>query len=308
MAGYTISYYTPEPMGYTLNDNITRFLNRGGMRGFGFPQGDVSTQRAPYTHGTALMSTTPYAAPREMQLSLTLKVADGGTYSDLRNAYESLCRIVSPWQGTTGTDIYRGTTPLGQLWIVRPDASIRRIYCWCTNVSDLEEDGIYAGTVDLTFLAPYPFFFGTADDSVNEWILGTAATGLTWPVTFPITFTSGDVDSDAPVNNSGDVEVWPTVYIYGPGDNPVVENDTTGKSWSCAQTMDTNDYITVNMQLGTVTFWDNSAGTTTTITDTMGTTTEFWPLIRGENTVHVELENVASMTAMVYFYPHYMAI
>lgn len=308
MAGYTLTYYDQTGLSYTLNDNATRFLNRGGMLGFGFPQGDVTTQRVPYTHGTALVSTTPYAQPREMQVSLTIKVADGGTYSDLRTAYETLVRILSPWVGTTRTDLHGGTMYLGKLYVTKPDGStVRGIDCWCTNVSDLQEDGPYAGVVDVTFMAPYPFWYDP-NGLVTTAISGTAASGASFPWTFPITFTDGNVDSDASVENAGDVETWPKIRIYGPGDNPDVDNDTTGKTWSCTQTMDANDYIDVNMQLGTIYFWDNSGGTYTSILSTMDAGAQFWPLIKGDNTIHVELANVPNLAGVVYYYPYYLTI
>lgn len=307
MAGYTFTYWDQNNLGHVLNDNLTRFLNRDGMRGFGFPAGDVTTQRVPYTHGTALVSTTPYAQPREMQLSLTLKVASGGTYQDLRNEYTTLVRNLSPWKGTTRTDINTASVYTGTLWVTRPDGNIRAADCWCTNVSDLEEDGPYAGAVTVTFMAPYPFFY----DPINTGqalFTGVAATGLTWPITFPITFTSGDVDSDFSADNTGEAETWPLIQVHGPGDNPVIENSTTGKSWSCTQTMDAGDYITVNMARGTVTMYDATGGTTASILDTMDTTAEFWPLIQGDNTIHVEIENVDNVGGIMTFYLYYLTV
>lgn len=308
MAGYTLKYWDQNNGSYTLNDNVTRFLNRNGMRGFGFPQGAVSMQRVPHTHGNAMISTTPYAEAREMQVSLTLKVNDGGDYGDLRDEYEKLVRILSPWKGTTRTNLHGISTYLGSLWVTKPDGStVRGTDCWCTNVSDLEEDGPFAGGVTVTFVAPYPFWYNPSDPESTV-IMGSAAVGLTFPITFPITFTSGNVDSDATIDNTGDIETWPTLVVFGPGDNPVIDNDTTGKKWSCTQTMDADDTITVNMQAGTVMFWDNSAGTSTSIIDTMDATAEFWPLIKGENTIHLELENVVNMSALVTYYLYYLTI
>jgi hypothetical protein len=58
----------------------------------------------------------------------------------------------------------------------------------------------------------------------------TPAGGLTFPVTFPVSFGGGSSTADLFPNNVGNIEMRPILVITGPCTNPKVANDQTG--WS----------------------------------------------------------------------------
>ena len=108
------------------------------------------------------------------------------------------------------------------------------------------------------------------------------------------------------VTNAGDVDTWPTIVIDGPSDNPVITNVTTNKVMDITQAMDANDYITIDMEGAAITFWDNSGGTSTSILSGMSATSEFWPLVKGENEISILVDNPAGGSIDVSWHNRYL--
>jgi hypothetical protein len=82
--------------------------------------------------------------------------------------------------------------------------------------------------------------------------------GLTFPVTFPLSFGGGSSTADLFPNNAGNIEMRPILVITGPCTNPKVVNDQTG--WSLqfknpAQvgfTLNAGDTLTVDLDTHSV--------------------------------------------------------
>lgn len=288
MSEYALSYIDPDGMEYALNDGVNTLLRQNGMRGFGVQRVSVATQRTPYTQGVARLG-GPYTPEREMQVALQLMAS---SYSALTALNDTLARNVSA---------YKDTETLGALKVVTPDGRTRKIDCWMVEWPDPELDGPFSAVVAPVFWAQSPWFYDPT--ALSETLALAGDGGITFPITFPITFGSTTIDSYVYPENTGDVETWPVIRVNGPGENIELTNDTTGKTVALTAgggvTLDVDDYVTIDMAAGTVTWYDATAGTTTSVIAKLSTASEFWPLVRGVNTVHGEM--TATTTGSIVF-------
>ena len=100
--------------------------------------------------------------------------------------------------------------------------------------------------------------------------LPTPAGGLTFPVTFPVTFGGGGTFGTILAFNSGNVEMRPTFTITGPCTNPAVQNSSTGWALGFANptgtglTLNAGDTLEVDTDLRTVLY--TPAGSTISAT------------------------------------------
>lgn len=294
MTGYILSYIDPDDNEYALNDGTHAILKANGLRGFGQLRAEDVQERVPYTDGVELSGNEPYTGPREMGVALQVL---GDSYSIWVAQKQALIHNASP---------YKSNGALGKLKIVTPNSLTRYIDCRLVEFPDPEMDGPFAGLCIPTFYAPYPHFYDPTAQTTVLTVSGDG--GVTFPITFPITFSSADVDETIVVENTGDVPTWPTIRVYGPGDNPSFENTTIGKTMSLTKTMDAGDYLDIDMEAGTINFYDDSAGATTPALTSMDATAEFWALAVGTNTIEVDIANVGNGSAVFTYYLRYLAV
>ena len=91
--------------------------------------------------------------------------------------------------------------------------------------------------------------------------------GMTFPMTFPLTFGGGGSFGAITAVNAGDIEMRPTFTITGPCTNPVVQNTTTG--WYLAfsnpaqtgYTLNPGDTLAVDTDLRTVVYTSSGSST-----------------------------------------------
>jgi hypothetical protein len=183
---------------------------------------------------------------------------------------------------------YKDTEALGALRVIRPDGAERRIGCWMVEWPDPALTGPGSAVVTPAFWAESPWFY---DPTLMTQTLSLSTGGLAMPWTFPITFPATAIDTTVYPNNVGDVPTWPTIRIWGPGEDPSIENETTSKIMGLTQSLDAGDYVDIDMEAGTVDWYDYSGGTTTPIIETISAASEFWELVRGENAVHIEVSD-----------------
>lgn len=292
MNGYLFYYIDPAGVQYTLTDQVRSFLRRGGMRGFGVLRTEIASARRPYRSG-ALRLGTPYTPPREMQIALEI-IHD--SYAEWDAYQRAMRRAVSA---------YKDTNSLGTLRIVRPDGVVRCIDCWLVEWPDPEMDGPLCGVVLLTFWAPDPFFYDPVPRKVSFQL---TSGGLAFPVAFSVTFTPMNIDTRLCPYNAGDVETWPVLVIYGPGTNPAIENETTHQKIAITQEMDAGDHITINMDAGTITWYDASEQEENNIIENISDESEFFPLVRGENVLRCTMESAVSGGITCTFYERYESL
>ena len=278
MSGYRFSYRDPTGILWVLTDQVHCYLKRGGMKGFGVVHVQPAVARQPYRDGVSRLG-GPYTPAREMQIAMEIS-------HDTALQWDALNREMS-----RNVSAYKDSTSLGKLTIIRPDGAVRCINCWMVEWPDPVMEGPLFGTVMPIFWAELPWFY---DEVFSVQSLALPGGGLVFPITFPITFATTSLDGYVYPDNEGDIKTWPLIRIDGPGRDPIIDNITTGLSTTLTQTLEAGDYILIDMDAATITFFDSSLGTTTSIIELMGATSTFWSLVRGSNTIRVRMSDAVS--------------
>lgn len=280
-------YLDPDDNVVLLNDQQTRFLS--GFAGLGIPGLEHIAERTPYFDGVQYKGL--YAPPREVTVVLDFQAA---TLDGLIGDERALLAALNP---------YKDRDTPGRLRVVRAGAT-RDIRAMLVGFAETSEDRAgFSSRRALVFRCHDPFWFDPTQ--LEESYPLPATGGFSFPLSFPCSFASTAVSGYIYVTNDGDVDTYPTIRVYGPCDNPVVTNETSGKKVDITQSQDDGDYIEIDMEEATVEFYDQSAGTTTSILAALSADSEFWPLVRGPNTVKVEADAATGGSFVIYYYKRY---
>ncbi len=298
MNSYVLTYIEPTTLiEYTLNDGVHWKLAPNGLAGFASLETANPGEQVPYRDGVTLVG-RPYTGARK--LFPTLKTSYS-THAGLKAAVQLLRRQLNP---------YKAESTLGALRIYDVDNDVtRQIDCRPCGFPEPDMFGPHFGLCIPMFYAPDPMWYDPAQ--VVESLAIAGDSGITFPIAFPITFGSTSIDGYIYPNNSGDVPTWPTIRLYGPGTDPTIENETTGKVIALTEgggiSMDAGDYIDIDMQTATVTWYDATDGSTTSIIETLSDVSEFWPLAIGGNTVHITMTDAVAGSAVFSYYLRYLS-
>jgi hypothetical protein len=287
---YRIKFYDPNGIEYALNDEVHSFLVPNGMMGFGKARSTAAATRIPYRDGVERLG-GPYTPAREMEVAIEIMHTSLANWAAFNRNLQR------------GMSAYVDEDELGTLRVVTPDGLTRDIDCWVVEWGDPEMKGPVDGVVIPVFWAPSPWFRDPT--AVSDSIGLPADTGFSIPLTVPVSLAATDVDGYINITNSGDVPTWPVIRITGPSDDPTIVNDTTGKTMAITQDLDAGDYIEIDMENATVQWYDLSADTTTNIIETISDGSEFWPLVRGNNSLHITAESAVGGAIIVTFYNLY---
>jgi len=297
---YRFWYIDPAGFSYALNDLVHSILQPNGKTGFGVLRARTASEQRPYRDGEVVTG-RPYTGPRTFALALTIVHS---TTALVLAYWRALARNQSP---------YKDPESLGAVLVETPDGLYRQIACWMIEAPDPEFRSPEACSALFTFWAPLPFFYDPTEQSEAAGLDNPG--GVTFPADFVdptgLEFATSDVDSHVSITNAGDVETWPTIRINGPGKDPAIENETTGKTMALTAnggiTLDAGDYIDIAMDAATVSFHDNTDGSDTNIISTMSLSSVFWPLMRGENMLHCTMTNVTTGSIVVDWYNRYQS-
>jgi hypothetical protein len=122
-------------------------------------------------------------------------------------------------------------------------------------------------TSTIAFHATDPRLYGAPVQMFAN--IASPGGGLTFPVTFPVTFGGNGYDSLIDCDNTGNFNTLPTLEIHGPITNPTVANYDAGWSLSFANpssggfTLNTGDVLVIDTDLHTVSY--TASGTTTAV-------------------------------------------
>jgi len=155
------------------------------------------------------------------------------------------------------------------LWIQLPNLPI---LCSMSRVRkrDIPLNIEWAGglaTSTLGFHATDPRLYGAPEQMYVG--VGVAGRGLTFPVTFPVTFGGNGVPNYTVCDNTGNFGTLPVLELYGPMTNPTVTNEDVGWSLSFANpssgglTLNAGDVLVIDTDLHTVSL--TLSGTTTPV-------------------------------------------
>lgn len=250
--------------------------------------------RVPYLDGARLRGS--YVAERKVAVALGIVKSTPGALQEAVAALQSQLspkRIVDP------------TSEHFTLRVVTLDGRTRDVDGLFT-LADVQYDGPCYARVSLTFHAPNPFWYDPEEH--EESLSLPAGTGAGFPLSFSVSFASTTIDGHIYPVNGGDVEVWPVIRVTGPADNPALTNVTTGKKVEITQAQDTDDYIEIDMENGTVMFYDASLGTLTSILKNISADSEFWSLAVGENDIHVVAENASGGSITLSWYDRFVGV
>jgi hypothetical protein len=95
------------------------------------------------------------------------------------------------------------------------------------------------------------------------------------------------------INNTGDVECWPTWTVHGPTTNLTITNTTTGLSMVFTLTLGATDVLTINTNPGVKTCLLNSV---TNEYSTLSATSSLFSFITGNNTINFTLAGTTVAT------------
>jgi hypothetical protein len=299
MSNWRFTHITPDDIEYPLNNERTVFY--AGSQGLGLDTAEPMGVRVPYQHGVDPMGL--YIGPKEIELALRI-IAD--TRPEWAEADAQLARDVSALRHA---QVGQDAPPLCTLRIQRPDGETRDIDVWLIGYPKDSGEVVkgLAGTRILRYWAPTPLFYDP--EEVTQTLAVTGGEGaLSFPLTFPITFPETTIDSDIYVNNDGEVPTWPAIRLNGPGQDPVLDNETLDKSLGLSQTMESGDYILIDMGEATITFHDDSEGTDESILESITAGSEFWPLNVGSNQVHVTMSQAYSGSVAVSYIRYFTTV
>lgn len=286
------SYIDPRGVETLLNNNTSRF--KLGHTGLGMQALEVIAERTPAINGETYYGV--YTPARNISLLLDYQYA---TFDELIQGERALQSLVSPYITNASTYVQDH----GTLRCMRGGVT-RDIDALLVGYEDNSEDRQFCTARRLlTFYCPKPFFYDPTQQ-IESFALPVSS-GLSIPLSIPMSFSASAATGSIFVTNAGDVDTWPIIVVDGPSDNPTITNVTTNRLIAITQAMDANDYLTIDMETPSITFWDNSAGTSTAIW-TMGTTSEFWPLVKGENEISILVDNPAGGSIDVKWYNRYL--
>lgn len=256
-------------------DNITidGLMAVDGRQGIIFPPVSIQDQRIPLQPGS-IVRYIDYP-PRPVLLPLIIKVMSEASFT-------AITRQMATWfdtpAGLPGT--YRHTAP---------DGSMRDLFCYYQAGFEGDESmrngmrGVGWMRAVLALYASDPFWY---DSNYTTQIFvpsGAAPTFL--PSLIPIKLGSSGILSGFSISNTGDYEAWPIWTIHGPGTNPVLTNNTTGKSTSFTTTLGSSDVLVVDTRplIKSVTL----NGTVTW--SIYSPTSSLWPLQKGQNNIAISM-------------------
>lgn len=138
------------------------------------------------------------------------------------------------------------------------------------------------GSAAVEFWATDPRIYSQASTTYTVSQAVPSGTGLTFPITFPLSFGGAVSGGQFTATNAGEFEAPWTATISGPIENPTLENITTGQTISFVGTVDTGQTLVIS-SLDRSVLLNGSASRYSWLT--VGSS--WWQLAPGANTVRL---------------------
>lgn len=117
-----------------------------------------------------------------------------------------------------------------------------------------------------------------SQNSASAQLYRASGGGFILPVIFPIV-TTAQSGGTVNITNNGTADSYPTIYLNGPLNNPIIQNNTTGKYIKLNLTIATGEQVTIDMKNRTVKLGSSS------IIANMDSESLFWVLLPGLNII-----------------------
>ncbi len=263
-AGGFLTYISPQGRQHPLHTphEFGRWVV--SFSGFGTPPIQYITQRGPFQHGETVKDF--FLRPRVIQLLIRQEFCSRTAWWAGR---ATLLDDIRPNRQLTAT----ATLP-GQLRLVETDGTVRDLNVFISEGPRFEpriptQWDEHAVQEVLRFIAHDPVAFDPTQVTAAV-SLGVAA-NLVFPITFPIQFGSGLVDSTLNINYQGTWLELPVITIVGPIEDFRIDNNATGEHVELTVDIGAGRTVTIDLREGFKTVVDdlgnNLIGTVTSDSD-----------------------------------------
>lgn len=193
-----------------------------------------------------------------------------------RNARQALLSRASNAM-RTGGDATLTWTPSGG---VQQQIVVRR-------QQPLRISGAWQKTFQLPLVAADPRVYSSAlhTSTVITSVSGVSA-GRVYPKVYPIKYAAAAPLGQLLVTNGGDALTYPLIRVFGPGNNPVIYNFTTGQAIRLIYSLGVGDWLTIDTLNHTVLL--NDAVSRYSVVDF--TNTSWWGLLPGVNDLRIAFD------------------
>jgi hypothetical protein len=287
----TIQWIDPDGTAYTISPRQADIQTLMDIKGRFMPPVDFIEDDVPQQPGSRLRDTR--IRPREVDLAVLLK---GSTASELRANYRAWLHRLNSTRGD------------GRLRITAPDGSQRELICrYSTGMQGSETPdttGVYWQKALFVLRAVDPFWYSVSP-TVASYAPGTPAPFFPF---FPLRLATAGVFAVASIDNGGDVETWPVWIISGPCTSLTLTNQTTGKVLALTATLLAGETVTIDTRPAHKTVVKTAVGgATSNLFSSLSNTSALWELIRGVNSIKVEMtDTTAESLAQVSYYERYL--
>lgn len=216
-------------------------------------------------------------------------VVQGATSSELRTNIRNLNYALDPVRGS------------GQLKVTGPDGTTRIVNAYLEDGMGLEESlnstvGRTWQRASLQFFCEEPYWLDEVTTSSTVAYNTTTATFFPF---FPLRLSSSTVFGATTIDNDGDVQTWPRWTITGPGSAIYLKNLTSGKTLYLNTTLTAGEIVTIDTTPGVRSVTKNDG---TNLFQYLSTTSSLWPLLRGSNSIQLEMSSAVTGSAIAYSY------
>ncbi len=274
-----LTWIDPGGVSYPM-DGSGYYLSLVGRQGLFAPPTQVVEQEVPLQPGARLRQVKTQS--RGVRIPLMISAPNEATLALVRR---TLRYALNPNRGP------------GTLRMTAADGAQRDLTCYCESGYEGDESDANRGpgfaVLPLVFRALDPYWY-----DANATVLTFTPSGV---VAFfqnpflPIHLSASGISSAFTIDNQGDVQTWPVWTITGPGTNPILTNNTTGKAITMTVTLSGGQSITIDTRPGvkTVKREDGSLHY-----NYLSFTSSLWPLVRGANNISLSMSGTTSASAL----------
>lgn len=245
------------------------------VEGLGDVSAENQTQKAPFQDGTTYINTMLGERFIALEVSIT---QTGATISEARKTFAS---IFNPKLGPGSLQYVHGSV-------------VKEIEAIPEHVpvfpSGSKNRSIDFQTALISLKCPNPFWQSINIETTE---MAYVRGGFKLPFHLPVRFATRGYRRK--VVNQGDVPTPVTLKFYGPADNPVITNVTTGKFIKVNRSLLENDELEISTELGNKYARINGVNAFNYI----DLESEFWQLEQGENILSFTSNNDSTLTKVV---------
>lgn len=148
--------------------------------------------------------------------------------------------------------IARGPAPAGYTLTVAEEHLTRQATVKLSDAPKARDFNSRNFAWEIILRADDPLRYGTTPITVSTGLPAASETGMTFPLTFPLTFGGAGTGGVLLLNNAGTAASYPVLTIYGPVTNPSVQNLATNRIVEFGLTLAADESLVVDMAAKTV--------------------------------------------------------